>query len=139
MQPNIDKDSLEILVTECPRILVNPKQSPFGFRGVDVPVEAFSDIALDDPIVQDINPETWETCGITLHPRSASLESYIELSLAEKFRLAFVERDARLAPKRAKNVRQHRRRAEREWMNVSAHAKAIVLASQASKSLHSWN
>ncbi|CAK7350153.1 unnamed protein product [Dovyalis caffra] len=137
--PKIDKDSLEILATECPRISVNPKLSPFGFNGNDIPVEAFPDTALDDPFVQEIHPNTWTTRGFALNPVCPFLSSTTELTLAEKFRLAFVERDTRLAPKRAKNARQHQRRADREWMMMSARAKAIVLASQVSKSLHSRN
>jgi hypothetical protein len=139
LQPKIDKDSLEILATECPRISVNPKWSPFGFRGKDIPVEAFPDTALDDLFVQEINPSTWAANGITLKPVSPILSNSKELSLAEKFRLAFVERDTRLAPKRAKNARQHQRRSDREWMTMSAESKAIVLASQVSKSLHGRN
>ncbi|KAJ9182658.1 hypothetical protein P3X46_006627 [Hevea brasiliensis] len=134
--PKIDKDSLEILATECPRIIVNPKPSPFGFGGIMVPTEALTDIPLDDPIVKDIDPKTWAMCGFAPKPVAASLSSPTELSMAEKFRLAFVERDTRLAPKRAKNARQHQRRAEREWMMMSANAKALALASKASKSLH---
>ncbi|GMY31252.1 protein AMN1 homolog [Fagus crenata] len=45
---------------------------------------------------------------------SSSLSSPSELSDAENFGLAFVERDTRLAPKRAKNARQNQRRAVRE-------------------------
>lgn len=135
----IDKDSLEILSTECPRIAVNPKPSPFGFRGSAVPREALQSITLDDPTVKDIDPTTWAVCGFNLKTVSSSLLSPSELSVAEKFRLAFVERDTRLAPKRAKNARQNQRRAEREWMMTNTRAKALALASQVSKSLHSWN
>ncbi|XVF03857.1 hypothetical protein REPUB_Repub05bG0029100 [Reevesia pubescens] len=134
--PKIDKDSLEMLFTECPRIIVNPKPSLFGFRGTEVPREAFPDVALDDPIVKDIDPKTWSICRFTPKAMSQTLSSPNELSIAEKFRLAFEERDTRLAPKRAKNARQHQRRAEREWMMTSTRAKAIALASQATKSLH---
>ncbi|KAK6229723.1 hypothetical protein QQP08_022234 [Theobroma cacao] len=134
--PKIDKDSLEMLSTECPRIIVNPKPSLFSFRGTEVPREALPDVALDDPIIKDIDPKTWVFCRFTPKAISQTLSSPNELSLAEKFRLAFVERDMRLAPKRAKNARQHQRRAEREWMMTSTRAKALALASQASKSLH---
>ncbi|XP_062169368.1 uncharacterized protein LOC133875292 isoform X4 [Alnus glutinosa] len=139
--PKIDKDSLEILSTECPRIMVNPKpSSPFCFRGDAVPREALPNITLDDPVVKDIDPTTWAVCGFNPKTLSSpSLSSRPELSVAEKFRLAFVERDTRLAPKRAKNARQHQRRAEREWMMTDTRAKAVALASQTSKSLHSWN
>lgn len=138
MQPKIDKDSLERFSTECPRVIVNPKPSPFGFRGNKVPREALSNIALDDHVVKDIDSRTWAVCG-SVARATPSLSSLTELSMAEKFRLAFVERDTRLAPKRAKNARQHQRRAEREWMMMSTRAKALALASQASKSLHSKN
>lgn len=102
-------------------------------------MEAFPDTVLDDLFVREINPSTWAACGLKLKPVPPILSSSKELSLAEKFRLAFVERDARLAPKRAKNARQHQRRSDREWMEMSAEAKAIVLASQVSKSLHGKN
>ncbi|KAL2316747.1 hypothetical protein Fmac_030623 [Flemingia macrophylla] len=132
--PNIDKNSLEDFSTECPRVVVNPKSSLFGFMGTEVPREALQNIILDDEVVKDIDPRTWTKHGFSLKPISPS--SSTELSVAEKFRLAFVERDNRLAPKRAKNARQHQRRAVRELMLMSTRAKAMVLASQASKSLH---
>ncbi|OVA10534.1 hypothetical protein BVC80_8987g5 [Macleaya cordata] len=135
--PKIDDNSRESLATECPRILVNPKPSPFGFRGVQVPYEALPDITLDDPVVKDIDPKTWAVCGIAPKIGVPSVSTGIELPMAERFRLAFVERDTRLAPKRAKNARQHRRRAEREWMMSSTDAKSVALASQMKRSLHS--
>ncbi|KAA0025152.1 protein AMN1-like protein [Cucumis melo var. makuwa] len=134
--PKIDKDSLEIFSTECPRITINPKPSPFGFRGKQVPGEALPNIALDEHTIVDIDPKTWAV-GRSTGRAPISPSNPSELSLAEKFRLAFVERDTRLAPKRAKNARQHQRRAEREWMTTSTRAKALALASQASKSLQS--
>ncbi|WCJ32936.1 RNI-like superfamily protein [Euphorbia peplus] len=133
--PKIDKNSLETLTNECPRILVNPKSSPLGFRGVQIPREAMSDNTLDELIVKDINPKTWATCGLRPKPVVPCIPNSTELSMAEKFRLAFVERDTRLAPKRAKNARQHQRRAEREWMMMDTTAKAVALASKASKKL----
>ncbi|KAJ7963802.1 RNI-like superfamily protein [Quillaja saponaria] len=135
--PNIDKDSLGSFSIECPRIIVNPNPSPFGFRGNQVPKEALPNIILDDPVVEDIDPRTWAVSGFAPRAASPSLLSSTELSIAEKFRLAFEERDNRLAPKRAKNARQRQRRAERDWLLMSTRAKAIALASQASKSLHS--
>ncbi|XP_020534549.1 uncharacterized protein LOC105632964 isoform X2 [Jatropha curcas] len=137
--PKIDNNSMEILATECPRIIVNPKPSPFGFRGIELPIEALADIALDDSVVKDIDPKTWAVCGFTPRPVAPSASSPSELSMAEKFRLAFVERDTRLAPKRAKNARQHQRRAEREWMMTSTEGKALALASKARRSLHNKN
>lgn len=126
-----------MLTTECPRIVLNPKPSPLGFRGTEVPKEALLQFVLDDPVVQDIDPSTWavsryNTSGTALLP----IATLNELSIAEKFRLAFVERDTRLAPKRAKNARQHQRRAEREWVMMDTRAKALALASKATKSVN---
>ncbi|KAK2431680.1 hypothetical protein P8452_44810 [Trifolium repens] len=141
--PSIDNNSLEELSVECPRIVVNPKpSSPFGFMGTKVPFEAFQNIILDDAVVKDIDPKTWTMHGIAKMPissPSSSSSSSTELSVAEKFRLAFEERDNRLAPKRAKNARQHQRRAARDLLLMSTRAKATVLASQISKSFHSRN
>ncbi|KAJ4833031.1 hypothetical protein Tsubulata_010660 [Turnera subulata] len=139
--PKIDADSLEILANECPRIIVNPKPSLFGYRGVEVPVEAMSDVALDSHFIKGIDPKTWAVRGFTPNTGSGSISPLdsTELSIAEKFRLAFLERDTRLAPKRAKNARQHQRRVERQWMMMSAEAKAIALASKVGKSRNSKN
>ncbi|KAI4306107.1 hypothetical protein L6164_029415 [Bauhinia variegata] len=138
--PNIDKDSLEDFSRECPRITINPKASPFGFKGTEVPREALQHIILDEAVVKDIDPRTWAVQGFAAKPGYSSPSnesSTTELSVAEKFRLAFVERDTRLAPKRAKNARQHQRRAIRDLMLMSTRAKSLVLASQAGKSLNS--
>jgi hypothetical protein len=126
---------LEFLSTECPRIVVNPNPSPFGFRGSAVPTEALQSIKLDYLAVKDIDPTTWAVCGFNLKSVSSSLSSPSELSVAENFGLAFVERDTQLAAKRAKNARQNQRRAEREWMMTNTRAKSLALASQVSKSL----
>lgn len=137
LQPKIDKDSQETLTTECPRIVVNPKPSLLGFRGSGVPQEAVLQFVLDDPIVADIDPKTWSISGFNKSRTSLlSVASPDELSVAEKFRLAFLERDTRLAPKRAKNARQHQRRAEKEWIMMDARAKALALASKATKSVN---
>ncbi|AEE85280.1 hypothetical protein ISN45_At04g028430 [Arabidopsis thaliana x Arabidopsis arenosa] len=132
--PRIDKDSLEMLSSECPRIVVNPKPSLVAYRADEVPREALPDVALDEPFVKDIDPKTWVVTGVVQKPTSFPLSN--ELSIAEKFRLAFAERDARMAPKRAKNARQRQRRAERDWMMSSDEAKAMVFASKATRSLH---
>lgn len=132
--PEVDKDSLKILSMECPRIIVNPKPSLFGHKGIDIPRHALPGVALDDFVVEDIDPKTWVVPGSRLKTNSPAMNS-IELPIAERFRLAFVERDARLAPKRAKNARQRQRRAEKEWVTTSTSAKSIVLASQMTKNL----
>lgn len=136
--PKIDEDSKESLATECPRISVNP-QGSIGLRGIRVPIEAMNSVALDHDIVEDIDPKTWAVSGIS-HAQKISVASVedeaLEMSIAEKFRLAFMERDARLAPKRAKNARQHKRRAEKELLMSSTSAKSLALASQAGKFLH---
>lgn len=138
LQPKIDKDSQETLAIECPRIVVNPRSSPFGFRGIEIPQEALMQFALDDPIVKEIDPKTWAvSVYITSTSRTPLLQvsSSNDMSIAEKFRLAYIERDTRLAPKRAKNARQHQRRAERERLMMDSRAKALVLASKATKSV----
>ncbi|XP_047961149.1 uncharacterized protein LOC125205954 isoform X2 [Salvia hispanica] len=61
--PTIDKNSQETLTSECPRIVVNPKPSLLGYRGTEVPREAAMHLALDDPIVEDIDPKTWAVSG----------------------------------------------------------------------------
>lgn len=125
-----------MLTIECPRIIVNPKSSPLGFRGTEVPQEALQQFALDDPIVKDIDPKTWAVTGfVTSRSHLLPVSSTNELSMAEKFRLAFLERDTRLAPKRAKNARQHQRRAERERLMMDTRAKALALASKALQNL----
>lgn len=136
--PRIDKDSLEMLSMECPRIVVNPKPSFLTYSLHEVPREASPDVALDEPFVKDIDPKTWVVRGVVKIPTTSSLSltsSSSELSIAEKFRLAFAERDARLAPKRAKNARQQQRRAERDWMMSSDEAKAMAFASKATRCL----
>lgn len=123
-----------MLSSECPKIVVNPKPSLVSYRGDEFPREALPDVALDEKFVKDIDPKTWIITGVLQKPTSSPFSN--ELPIAEKFRLAFAERDARLAPKRAKNARQHQRRAERDWMMSSDKAKAMVLASKATRSLH---
>ncbi|KAG0478154.1 hypothetical protein HPP92_012873 [Vanilla planifolia] len=134
--PKIDEESKLSLARESPRICVNP-QGPIGIGGVQVPVEALHSIPLDSRIVEDINPKTWAVSGAS-HLRKAPDASVQkpEMPIAERFRLAFLERDARLAQKRAKNVRQHRRREEREWLMSDTSSKSIFLASQANKHLY---
>ncbi|GAB2277792.1 hypothetical protein Dimus_012496 [Dionaea muscipula] len=142
--PRIGSDLLESFSAECPRVEVNPKPLlPFGLKGIkgiEVPREALPDTVLDERILEEIDPSTW---SVFAPPAPKNVPTTIstpsELSVAEKFRLAFVERDTRLAPKRAKNARQHQRRAEREWMMTSAEAKAIVHASRVTRSHHSRN
>ncbi|KAK9084823.1 hypothetical protein Sjap_025234 [Stephania japonica] len=133
--PNIDRDSQDSLATECPRIILNPKPSPFGFRGVEVPNEALPDITLDGSLVKGIDPRIWAVSGVAPRPIPPSLLGANELPMAERFRLAFVERDMKFAPKRAKNARQNRRRAEREWVMTNTEAKSVALASELSKSV----
>ncbi|PIA26929.1 hypothetical protein AQUCO_08500017v1 [Aquilegia coerulea] len=134
--PKIDDNSRDILASDCPRIVVNPKPSVFSVRGFKVPNEAIADLALDESFVQGIDPNTWVIPGVVRKVVTLSDSSPSELPIAEKFRLAFVQRDERLAPKRAKNVRQRQRRAEKEWMMTNAEAKSVVLAARHSKSLH---
>ncbi|KAJ6849248.1 uncharacterized protein M6B38_269665 [Iris pallida] len=139
--PRIDEDSKTSLATECPRIIVNPQPSVTGFRGFKVPAEAYASRALDHSIVEDLDPKTWAVSGAARRATVQFVPSndVQELPMAERFRLAFLERDTRLAPKRAKNARQNKRRAERDWLMSSSDAKSVVLASQASKIVHKYS
>ncbi|KAE8704352.1 Detected protein of confused Function [Hibiscus syriacus] len=109
---------------------------PLNLCGTEVPREAFPDVALDDPIVKDIDPKTWSVYQSTAKAISQTLPSANELSIAEKFRLAFVERHTVSSETCKKNARQHQRRLEREWVMMSTRAKALALASEATKSLN---
>lgn len=102
-----------------------------------MPDEALASVTLDHSIIEDIDPQAW---AVSVAPRRPALvpsdsNSSPELHIAERFRLAFLERDARLARKRAKSARQHKRRAWREWLMSSDDAKSVALASQANKFL----
>ncbi|XP_024384601.1 uncharacterized protein [Physcomitrium patens] len=136
--PGIDPISMERLKSECPRIVINPV---FSWKSYGIiPPAALRDAVLDESFLEDIDPKTWANKSKT-PPRSekvpprATDEVKNELSVAEKFRLAFVARDERLAPKRAKNARQNQRRAEKAWLNSDTEAKSIVWAGIAQKSL----
>lgn len=130
--------SRERLANECPRIVINPIFS-WKTYGV-VPRAAQQRVLLDEVLLDDIDPETWAVVVTrSSKPAAASNrssdEGTNELSVAEKFRLAFAARDERLAPKRAKNARQNQRRAEKAWLSSDTEAKAHVWAGIARKSL----
>ncbi|TVU08566.1 hypothetical protein EJB05_41975 [Eragrostis curvula] len=134
--PRIDDNSKATLAEECPRITVNPQPSPFDLRGSRVPIEALANIPLDNSLVEDIDPKTW---AVSAAPRRVvdppNPNAPPEIPIAERFRLAYVEREARLAPKRAKRERQQWRRAERDYMMNDINARSIALAAQASRNL----
>ncbi|KAL6873751.1 hypothetical protein ACP4OV_013833 [Aristida adscensionis] len=134
--PKIDVDSKATLNAECPRITVNPQPSLFDLSGSKVPSEALAIIPLDHSVVEDIDPKTW---AVSAAPRREvappNPNAPPEIPIAERFRLAYVEREARLAPKRAKRERQQRRRAEREYVMTDINARSIALAAQASRNL----
>lgn len=135
MQAGIDPISRERLANECPRIVINPIFS-WKTYGV-VPRAAQQRVLLDEFLLDDIDPETWAVV-VTRLPKalpSTTDGARNELSVAEKFRLAFVARDERLAPKRAKNARQNQRRAEKAWLSSDTEAKSHVWAGMARKSL----
>uniref|UniRef100_A0A7N0VA50 RNI-like superfamily protein n=1 Tax=Kalanchoe fedtschenkoi TaxID=63787 RepID=A0A7N0VA50_KALFE len=113
--PTIDHDSLDSLSKECPRITVNPKPSSSFCKEICFPKQVLPDVALDEFVVEDVDPRTWLICGYVPKAEPCTTSDRNELSVAEKFRLAFAERDARLAPKRAKNARQRLRRSAKEW------------------------
>uniref|UniRef100_A0A0E0LEQ1 RNI-like superfamily protein n=1 Tax=Oryza punctata TaxID=4537 RepID=A0A0E0LEQ1_ORYPU len=134
--PKIDDNSKEIISMECPRITVNPQPSPFDLRGSKVPAEVLASVPLDHSIIADIDPKTWALAAAPRRPTvPTNPNAPPEIPIAEKFRLAYVEREARLAPKRAKRERQQRRRAEREYLMNDINAKSVVLAAQVSKYL----
>ena len=106
-----------------------------------MPRAAQPTIVLDELLLDDIDPKTWAVVTrvatrVPKAPESSTTEEMKhELSVAEKFRLAFVARDERLAPKRAKNARQNQRRAEKAWLSSDTEAKSHVWAGIARKSL----
>jgi len=137
VQPGIDVISRQRLANECPRIVINPVFS-WKTYGI-VPSAAQQAVLLDEFLLDDIDPETWSVVVKRLPKASPATTTADEVrnepSVAEKFRLAFVARDERLAPKRAKNARQNQRRAEKAWLSSDTEAKAHVWAGMARKSL----
>ncbi|XP_059063079.1 uncharacterized protein LOC131856026 [Cryptomeria japonica] len=132
---SIDENSRYYLAVECPQISVNPPTP--RYRGVPVPREALPGIVLDALVVEDIDPNAWAVYAapkLKTLKENAKFEPNI-IPKSELFRLAFVERDERLAAKRAKNMRQHLRRAEKEFIKYSSGAKSHFLAHLAQKSL----
>lgn len=121
------------MATDSPRIILNPQpSSPFSIRRVDeIPRAVLPNIVLDEISIEDIDPKTWVVKDINSNPRNIASSSSLpssDISMAEKFRLAFLERDKRLAPKRAKNARQHQRRMERNSFSTNANGKSIAFA-----------
>ncbi|KAL2651880.1 hypothetical protein R1flu_020008 [Riccia fluitans] len=96
--PSVDEKSRERLETECPRVVVNPK---LFSKGLSVPWEARPGTVLDAPFVEDIDPETWAVkisrtveFQIVSSKDLPSRETAV-LSVAERFKLAFISRDER--------------------------------------------
>ena len=141
MQPSIDEDSHKHLVVECPKIVVNPTSSSASHRFHTIPLEALYNVELDSPAIVGIDPVTWAQKTDTKYSTVSRADTnsidgrLAGLSIAERFKMAFIERDERLAPKRAKNLRQNQRRAEKTWLSSDAGAKAVVLAGFVQKSL----
>ncbi|PAN22769.1 hypothetical protein PAHAL_4G044000 [Panicum hallii] len=134
--PKIDDNSKETLAAECPRVTINPQPSPYDLSRSKVPVEALASVPLDHFIVEDIDPKTWAVSAAPRRPVAPpNPNAPPEIPIAERFRLAYVEREARLAPKRAKRERQQRRRAERDYMMNDIDARSVALAAQASRNL----
>eukprot|EP00250_Pteridium_aquilinum_P033543 c5815_g1_i1 orf=120-1058(+) len=134
--PAIDQVSHQQLLLECPKVVVNPAAS-VSCKSRKAPCEAFPDIALDSSAVTGIDPHTWSTKVCIIEgSRSSSLDTNLrQLSIAERFKLAFAQRDERLASKRAKNSRQNQRRAEKAWLGSDTDAKAVFWAGIAQKSM----
>lgn len=126
MQPSIDEASLLRLEKEFPRVTVNPK------RRRDLPYYARLDEPLDGPLLDGIDPTSWaHQVG---NGKEDSLKSQRStdatvVPIAERFRLAYVERYERTAAKRAKNKRRQERRAEKDFVANDIMARALILAS----------
>ncbi|MCO5557915.1 hypothetical protein L7F22_011488 [Adiantum nelumboides] len=133
--PAIDPVSLKQLTIECPKIVLNPTAS--SHRAWKVPCEALPDAALDNFAVSGIDPKSWSVNRSREEGSRPSplCTSSSPLSIAERLKLAFAERDERLAPKRAKNFRQNQRRAEKAWIDSDVNAKAVFWAGVAQKSM----
>lgn len=134
----IDEKSFKTLQTKCPKIKVNPK--PFSFA-VQTPREALIDVELDAPFVADIDEGAWSdrrdlnSCkgNSEFEDRTMVSGDIFEPSLAERFKLAYQSREERLAPKRAKNLRQKLRREERAWLKDDVEARSRFLASSVAR------
>lgn len=135
--PAIDEGSRQQLTLECPKVVINPTSSPARYKYLEVPPEAFLDVTLDNFAIIGVDPETWSTKASTQRVSGlASLDTkFGSLSIAERFKLAFRERDERLAPKRAKNSRQNQRRAEKALLKSDMDAKSVFWAGVAQKSM----
>ncbi|KAJ7534382.1 hypothetical protein O6H91_13G091600 [Diphasiastrum complanatum] len=132
--PSIDKKSRELLEVEGPRIVVNPKRSQYSYFQQSIPMEALPAVIVDEQIVKDIDPQSWAVISPIQSP-IAPKHIHSGLSIAERFKLAFMQRDERLAPKRAKNFRQNQRRAEKVWLSSDTDAKALLWAGMIRKSM----
>lgn len=133
--PTIDQASRNQLMNDCPKIMLNPTAS--SHRARNVPHNALSDVALDSFAINGIDPKSWSTNRPKeriVRPSHSDTNSS-SLSIAERLKLAFAERDERLAPKRAKNFRQNQRRAEKAWIGSDVGAKAVFWAGVAQKSM----
>eukprot|EP00850_Spirogloea_muscicola_P009935 SM000057S18365 [mRNA] locus=s57:256230:257016:+ [translate_table: standard] len=127
--PGVDEKSAALLATRCPGVVLNPSLAslPPSLRREGVPPDARPGVALDAPFVEGLDSATWTT--LDGGPSSErKVDWRVALPLAERFRLAYVARDDRLAPKRAKNQRQQARRAERAFLNSDTDFKARALA-----------
>lgn len=147
--PAIDLHSHKEFLMKCPKVVVNPTTSSLALKLHDVRHTAYPDEALDSPAVIGIDSNTWavnecsrknfslsSTKTNILQPNSPSLEkNSCQLSIAERFKLAFEERDERLASKRAKNSRQKQRRADKAWLGSDSDAKAVFWASIAQRAM----
>lgn len=126
MQPSIDEASLLRLEKAFPRVSVNPKRRRY------LPYYARVEEPLDGPLLEGIDPANWADLGFENSNREQAMSQRPPDSLipiAERFRLAYVERYERTAAKRAKNKRQQERRAEKDLLAKDVTARARSLAS----------
>eukprot|EP00897_Mesotaenium_endlicherianum_P005537 jgi/Mesen1/5010/ME000025S04404 len=132
--PTVDERSANLLEAECPKVALNAKQT----AARPVPLEAREGVDLDAAFVEGVNPATWAVqldLQHTLYEGGREGGKHSDVPLAERFRLAYIARDARLAPKREKNRRRKERKAERAWVEGDIDARARRLSEAVLKSL----
>ncbi|CAI5478022.1 unnamed protein product [Closterium sp. Yama58-4] len=161
--PEADPNTAALLASKCPRILLNPAPPspppphslPLVYSHIPTfpsstapspplplsPISALPSALLSRTPLQAFprspsTAPTWSVkSGSKVPEAQEKPEAQEELSIAERFRLAFVARNERLAPKRAKNQRQRERREGRDRAAADVALRARLLAGAASRSL----
>lgn len=129
VQPEIDSRTLKEVTLRCPRIRVVGVADCVSTQ-LDMTLPADLE-PLDAAFVQNLSigrvwEEEWEASS--LPQEGPSSRSTGRVSIAERFRLAYEERDRRLAPQRARNARRRLRRDAMKAQNVDTWTRARSLA-----------